>query len=271
MVRTIRTGTIGSVTLRLLANGGEFIGVAFGTDAATKIQLQGRDPEELWSRLVSEVGKLDPSYVGYNGAINRFLHFFPNGLRSKGYENSERAYKLSAKSRLDDTVPLETALTETGFGEAILRVFQATNLLSPFEKVRLQNVLRGPGADAFVQGSARFAADPSASTLGHLKLALQHDGSAKWTVVTYLPFLWLPERHMFLKPEVTKDYASRVGHPLAHKYEAALDINVYQSLLDMADETAREIASLQPRDRIDIQSFIWVVGSYEKGRELPQD
>ncbi len=69
---------------------------------------------------------------------------------------------------------------------------------------------------------------------------------------------------MFLKPEVTKDYASRVGHALAHVYEAALEIEVYCSLLDMAHETAREIIALQPRDRIDIQSFIWVVGSYEK-------
>ncbi len=188
MVRTVRTGTVGAVVLRLLASGDEFIGVAFGADKSKKIQIQGPDADELWSRLVGEVAKLNPSYFGYNGAINRFQHFFPNGLRSKGYENSERNYKLDAKSRLDETVPLEKAVAGTGYGQAILRVFQSTNLLSPFEKTRLQNVLRGPNADSFVQGVARFAADPSAATLGRLKLALEHDDSAKWTVVTYLPF-----------------------------------------------------------------------------------
>jgi len=37
--------------------------------------------------------------------------FFPNRLPSEGYENTERAYKLEPKSRLDDTVSLEKAPT----------------------------------------------------------------------------------------------------------------------------------------------------------------
>jgi hypothetical protein len=32
---------------------------------------------------------------------------------------------------------------------------------------------------------------------------LKRYDAAKWTIVTYLPFLWLPATHMFLKPEVT--------------------------------------------------------------------
>jgi hypothetical protein len=35
---------------------------------------------------------------------------------------------------------------------------------------------------------------------------------------------------------------------------------VYESLLDFTAETEREIAALKPQDRIDVQSFIWVVG-----------
>jgi hypothetical protein len=72
--------------------------------------------------------------------------------------------------------------------------------------------------------------------------------NAKWPVATYLPFLWQPDRHMFLKPTVTKDFATRVGHRFASDYDSTLTINVVQSL--------------KPRDRIDIQSFIWVVGGY---------
>jgi hypothetical protein len=52
--------------------------------------------------------------------------------------------------------------------------------------------------------------------------ALRPHESAKWTVVT-LPFLWQPEKHMFLKPEVTKDYAARVGHRFADDYAPVLN------------------------------------------------
>jgi hypothetical protein len=94
--------------------------------------------------------------------------------------------------------------------------------------------------------------------------------SAKWTVVTYLPFLWRPEQHMFLKPEATKDFAERVGHRFASVYEPGLDIAAYDSLLDLAVQTATELADLNPRDRIDVQSFIWVVGDYKEGKEEPK-
>jgi hypothetical protein len=103
-----------------------------------------------------------------------------------------------------------------------------------------------------------------------MERALNPNDSAKWTVVTYLPFLWRPQEHMFLKPEATKDFAARIGHRLAMVYEPRLDIAVYDSLLDLAARTAEELADLQPRDRIDVQSFIWVVGDYKEGREIPR-
>jgi len=91
--------------------------------------------------------------------------------------------------------------------------------------------------------------------------------SARWTVVTYLPFLWRPETHMFLKPEVTKDFAARVGHRFATEYEPRLDSGVYVSLLDLVEQTADRLAELRPRDRIDVQSFIWVVSYYEEAEK----
>ncbi|MEM5518941.1 hypothetical protein WNY37_18425 [Henriciella sp. AS95] len=72
---------------------------------------------------------------------------------------------------------------------------------------------------------------------------------------------------MFLKPEATKDFATRVGHPLAAIYDAQLTYETYVSLIDLAVQTERELKVLAPRDRIDIQSFFWVVGDYQEGRE----
>jgi hypothetical protein len=97
-----------------------------------------------------------------------------------------------------------------------------------------------------------------------MERALKPYNSAKWTVVTYLPFLWRPEEHMFLKPEAMTDFAARVGHRFASDYDPSLDIAVYESLLDLALRTSDELAELKPRDRIDVQSFIWVVGNYKE-------
>ena len=62
----------------------------------------------------------------------------------------------------------------------------------------------------------------------------------------------------------------RVGHLFATHYEARLDLNVYESLLDLVSKTATELAELKPRDHIDVQSFIWVVGDYKEESERPQ-
>jgi hypothetical protein len=268
-MKTIKETRVDKTLLRLVDTGKLFVGLAIVGDA-TKLRIEGEATDEVWNRLHAEVGKTNPRYVGYPGARNRFLHFFPNGFHSDGYEANERSYKVAARERLVQSVPLADAAEGLGFGEAVLAVFRATNLLSPFEKTRLQEVLRGQSADPFVRAAARFTLNPTTAALLDMERALKPHGAAKWTVVTYLPFLWRPETHMFLKPEVTKDFAARVGHRFASDYEPRLRHDVYQSLLDLASETEQELADLEPRDRIDVQSFIWVVGDYKEGTELPR-
>ena len=68
---------------------------------------------------------------------------------------------------------------------------------------------------------------------------------------------------MFLKPQVTVDFAERVGHPFAYQYAATCEAPIYQNLLTLVGDLEQKIAALQPRDRIDVQSFIWVVGKYD--------
>lgn len=259
---TIRNGSLGKIALRLVEQGGKYFGLADG-----KICTQGSDAEEVWSNLPQEAGKSDPEYFGYKGARARFQKFFPNGFHSDSFCSQERDYKLAAKERLDTDAPLMEALDGNGLGEAVLAAYRATNMLSPFEKTRLQDVFRGPDADAVVQALAQFTVNNDAVSLSRLAAMLKPYESAKWTVVTYLPYLWLPETHMFLKPEVTKDFAARVGHLLTSVYEARLSYEVYECLLDLTDRSEQELADLQPRDRIDIQSFIWVVGAYQEDSE----
>jgi hypothetical protein len=269
-VKTIRTGAVGDLSLRLVEKDKAFIGVIFDAKGAKKAQIEGTEADDVWRRLHDEAGKAHPKYFGFDGARARFLRFFPNGFHSAGYTNAERDYKVAAKQRLDATAPLNQAVAASGLGEVVLAVFRATNLLSPFEKVRLQDVLRGPTAEDFIHAVARFALGEGKPALLDMERALKPHESAKWTVATYLPFLWRPQEHMFLKPEVTKDFAARVGHRFASDYEPQLDFAVYESLLDLASKTEAELANLKPRDRIDVQSFIWIVGGYRDDVDQPR-
>lgn len=262
---TVRTGKLGNTELRLARKDGRFFGLADG-----KIIIEGGDADDVWRRLHDEAGKANPKYFGFDGARARFLRFFPNGFHSTGYTEAERDYKIAAKKRLEETAPLEQAVSAHGLGDAILAVFRATNLLSPFEKVHLQDVLHGPSSDEFIHAAARFALGEGKVALAQMEHTLKPHASVKWTVATYLAFLWRPEEHMFLKPEVTQDFAARVGHRFAMDYEARLDFAVYESLIDLVSKTAADLVEFKPRDRIDVQSFIWIVSDYKEGREAPQ-
>ena len=69
---------------------------------------------------------------------------------------------------------------------------------------------------------------------------------------------------------LTKDFAARVGHRFATDYEPRLNIEVYNSLLDLVTKTTAELSDLKSRDQIDVQSFIWVVGDYKEDLEQPR-
>lgn len=260
-METIRTEPRGKLTLRLLKDKTGYVGVVI-SDKGRLDRLEGSDREELWRRLEQAAARSSKGYVGFDGARTRFLHFFPGGFELARYTSEERDYKLQAKHQLDTTVPLDQARTGNGLGEAALAVYRKTNLLFQIEKARVTELLRGPSADAFVRAAARFASGERASALADMARLAKPHNAANWTAITYLPFLWRPEQHMFLKPEVTKDFAERVGHGFVYAYRAAIDMTVYDSLLDLVARTGQEIADLHPRDRIDVQSFIWVVGAY---------
>jgi hypothetical protein len=252
--------------LRLLQTKAGFTGVAFVKDER-RATIEGDRADDVWRRLHDEAAKLSPSYFGYSGARARFLRMMPDGFTDHVYLAEERAYKLKAKARLDAALPLDAALAWTGDGEAALAALRATNLLSPFESTRIGEALRSSAAAPFIRGAATFANGAVKDGILAMQEALKPFAISKWTALTYLPFLWRPDRQMFLKPEVTREFAERVGHPFARAYAPDLHPDVYRALCDLAAKTRVETADLQPADMIDVQSFIWVVGRYTAADE----
>jgi hypothetical protein len=56
-----------------------------------------------------------------------------------------------------------------------------------------------------------------------------------------------------VKPEVTKDFAARVGHRFDSDYEFRLEFGFYESVLDLASRSTAELVELKPRYSIDVQ------------------
>lgn len=261
-MKTIREEPAGKAVIRLVQIDKEVRGVLI-RDGKTEI-FTGDDEAEIWSRLKSAAAASSPNFFGFDDAKKRFLEIFPGGFKDPSYLENERKSKDDAKVYLNKFAPLESARSASGLGEPVLAAFRMTNLLHPtFEKGRVQNALRGPDADKFIRGAAKFADGDIGQGLAEMAHALKPHGVAKWTAATYLPFFWRPEAHMFLKPEATRDFAERVGHRFAEEYKAALEPATYASLIDLVEQTWKEIADLKPADRIDVQSFIWVVGRYD--------
>lgn len=252
---------VGKAKLVIVREGERYVGIVWngGEKAET---VEHAQLEVLKAALRNIAGRLHPDYHGIDDAKIRFRSFFPLGFSDPAYLASERDYKDKARSALLAAIPLDRAIGADARDALACRKGMGTNLLSRFESARLSEVLASPEGPAFVQAAAAFTVEPAPGNLLAMEKAIKPHGPASWPLVTYLPFLWSPDAHMFLKPEATRDYAVRVGHGFATAYEAALEFEVYLALADLAGWTKERISDLAPRDRIDVQSFIWVVGSY---------
>ncbi len=215
-------------------------------------------------------------FIGYHGVRNHFLDIFPKGFEDKGYLRREWYFKARMKAVLDATVPVEKALDGIGFGEDIFRIFEKSqNLVDWHDVDKLQTVISNKKGDQFIRGAAAFTlADTSAlraSALEDMADSLRKHKAISWPIFTYLPFLWRPENHMFLKPEAVKRFSRQVGHEFDQLYRQpkSMDIEVYERLLNLKAQTASEIQDLKPCDGIDVQSFIWVTGKKEYPKKEP--
>ncbi|MYD94149.1 MAG: hypothetical protein F4Y02_10745 [Chloroflexi bacterium] len=264
--KTLRDERLGGIGLRLVRRpDGTLAGRYSRADDESAIIVQEPDEtqDELWQRLKAAALRGDPSFFGFDGAVSRFRTIFPEGFRDAAYLQQERKYKVDARELLNSTVPVQEALTATGFAASVVNAYRTTNIVHPvWEVPRMVEALRSKDRDNLIQRLAAFALGDRSQLSAIARVARKYD-AAKWPLITYLPFLWdTPVPHVILRHEPTTRFASSVGHEFPHVYEARLVPAVYESLLDLLARTEHEISELEPRDTIDIQSFIWVVSKY---------
>ena len=198
-------------------------------------------------------------------AKRRFREFYPGGFRDEDYVVMERLYKWEAHQRW---VEMEAGRHHIDSMTAI-SIESRTNLLFSFEKMALRDAARDPkgsvtlaeGLSAWLHGTGgeRERFERWCDVLH--ELPRRQTRVATWPVATVLGFVARPKVHMFLKPTVTRTAAERYGFDF--HYRSKLQWETYSSLLDFARTIRRDLAGWKPRDMIDIQSFIWVLGSAE--------
>jgi hypothetical protein len=239
-----------------------FEGVLVGAGAT---RFAAPDEAGLIRKLSAEAMKGERGFVGYDGARARFLRLFPQGFADPALCKDELEYKREMAEWLAREAPLERALLGEADPRVILRAFQRTNLADTFTKAKLGTVLKGARAADLVAILAHFAADRDARPgCEALSREFAGEGVATWPVLTYLAFFWDPAKHCFLKPEFTKEYARRVGHRFAVDYATRPSAATYLRLIDMLEETRAAVADLEPRDNIDLHSFMWAVCMYDE-------
>jgi len=207
--------------------------------------------------------------------LKKFLYYFKKGYDDQKYISWERGYKEDAHNYFQDQLnksAFKTLLKKEEFREIadiVIKIESKTNLLFSFEKMALRDAVKSE-ADAkifatclydYIYGkkSLQDRFENFVTAVG--KLPRKQTRVLTWPLVTVFGFIANPEEHIFLKPRVTKIAASKYDYPFI--YQSKPNWNTYQSLLDFADLIRKDTLIYQPKDYIDLQSFIWVLGSEE--------
>jgi hypothetical protein len=208
-------------------------------------------------------------------ARRKFLRFFPGGFQDETYLDWERGYKWEAHQRWQELLGQAAyrALLRAGrFSEIAaraVRIESRTNLLFSFEKMALRDAVRQTrGARVFAEALYAFLHDGNGGAEAFdrwvaavASLPRRQTRVLTWPLATVFGFIAQPDRHFFLKPMVTRKAARVLGLDLPYRSRPAGDL--YERLLDLARGLRRELRDLRPRDMIDVQSFLWVLGSDE--------
>ncbi|HEX8247117.1 MAG TPA: hypothetical protein VF599_02950 [Pyrinomonadaceae bacterium] len=205
----------------------------------------------------------------------KFLRFFPNGFEDEKYVAWERGYKWQAHEKWNaqlNRAEYQSLLEKREFSEIASRAVKIespTNLIFSFEKLALRDAVRSAeGAQIFAEGLYDFlhgAGKPKqkfdrwVEAVG--RLPKKQSRVLTHPIVTVFGFIAQPKKHIFLKPKVTQAAARAYGFDF--QYQSKLSWDTYASLLEFAETIRRDLADLKPRDMIDVQSFIWVLGSDE--------
>jgi hypothetical protein len=207
--------------------------------------------------------------------VKKFLYYFKKGYTDQKYYDWERGYKQDAHELFQRELNKKNyaqLLKEKQFEHIALtavRVESKTNLLFSFEKMALRDAIKpAEGAKAFATGLYDYLYGTTtlqqrfdAFTEVIAELPRVQTRVLTWPLQTVFGFIGNPREHIFLKPRVTKIASEKYAYDF--NYRSRPNWITYKSLLEFAELVRNDTAAYKPKDYIDLQSFIWVMGSEE--------
>ena len=207
----------------------------------------------------------------------KFLRYFPDGFRDATYLEWEREYKWQTHQRWQarlSRAEMRSLLLAGDFTEIAARAIRVEqqsrhSMIFSFEKMALRDAVKSAaGAQAFARGLFDFLHGRGSDQRRFeawcevvAALPRRQTRVLTWPLVTVFGFIAQPDRHIFLKPLVSRAAAKAYG--VDFDYQSRPNWATYQGLLEFAETVRRDQHALGPRDMIDLQSFIWVQGSDE--------
>ena len=205
----------------------------------------------------------------------KFLRYFPRGFQDAKYVDWERGYKQEAHERWQEALNRAEykRLLDAGeyneIADRAVRIESRTNLLFSFEKMALRDAVKSregaknfaEGLFDYVYGRAALKARFERFTETIAQLPRKQTRVLTWPLHTVFGMIGNPNEHIFLKPRVTQIAAKQYGWDF--EYTSRPSWHTYQSLIDFAEQIRQDNRDLKPRDYIDLQGFIWVLGSDE--------
>lgn len=219
-----------------------------------------------------------------NKCFQKFLKAFPRGFSDSNFLSWERDYKWQAHERWQAELnqkEFKKLMTDRDYDVVTMRalaVENRTNFLDANEKMGLRDAIKNAdGAEIFSKSLYQLLY--GTSDLGQrfnqwcqdfrelpgIKSVVvaprNKDKVFAWPVLTVFGFLARPSVHALLRPEVVLEAARAYGFQL-HLGQNP-NWSEYAHYLHFCEELKRDLSGIHPRDLIDIQSFIWVLGSNE--------
>ena len=210
-------------------------------------------------------------------ARRKFLRYFPGGFADETYLEWERDYKWETHERWGaalNRAEFRRLLDKGAYAEVAARAVRIEqqsrhSMIFSFEKMALRDAVKpAGGAKAFAEGLYHFLHSGRSDKAEFNRwietvaaLPRRQTRVLTWPLVTVFAFIAQPERHIFLKPTVTRRAAEAYSYDF--QYQSKPNWETYSSLLQFAHTVRGDLRDLRPRDMIDIQSFLWVQGSDE--------
>ena len=205
----------------------------------------------------------------------KFRFYFPKAFNDDTYKEWERNYKWNAHLQWKEQLNEKEFSRLLSAGEYVeianraVRIETRTNLLFSFEKMALRDAVKTPAsAKSFASGLYDYLYG-NASLKDRFenfievvaRLPRKQTRVLTWPLLTVFGFIGKPGEFIFLKPKVTRIAAEKYAYDF--HYQSRPNWETYESLLGFTEQVGADLIAWKPRDLIDIQSFIWVLGSDE--------